>query len=138
MAITHDEATWDSPHTVAAATVTAAMLASDVSSTFAPASVYTALPNDTLAMAFATNSAVKLTVTDNRTITTTVPAAGKHRTLIILTAGTSTFTITFGTGFKPVSSTLATGTADAKVFVLEFVSDGTVLYEVSRTTAMTA
>ena len=49
-----------------------------------PAPVFTPLANDTLAMALATNNAVQLTVTVNRTLTTTVPAAGHVRHIKIL------------------------------------------------------
>jgi hypothetical protein len=101
------------------------------------AAVYALLPNDTLAQNFAVNTCTKLTVTANRTLTTTVPAAGNMRTLIILTSGTTSRTITFGTGFKPVG-TLATGTASGRVFVIHFISDGVNLYEAGRTTAMVA
>jgi hypothetical protein len=99
--------------------------------------VYAALANDTLAQDYITNSATKLTVTANRTLTTTVPPAGCMATTIILTSGTSSFTITFGSGFKPVG-TLATGTANAKVFLVHWMSDGTNLYESGRTAAMNA
>lgn len=98
---------------------------------------YAALANDTLAQAYATNSVTKLTVTANRTLTTTVPPAGCKATTIILTSGTSSFTITFGSGFKPVS-TLATGTTSGRVFVINWISDGTNLYEAGRTAAMVA
>jgi hypothetical protein len=83
------------------------------------------------------NTGVRLTVTANRTVTTNAPAAGLDRTVMILTSGVSSFTITFGAGFKPVS-TLATGTTASRVFILVFYSDGTNLYEKSRTAAMTA
>ena len=99
--------------------------------------VYAALSNDTLAQDYATNSTTKLTVTANRTLTTTVPPAGCQAHTIILTSGTSSFTITFGTGFKP-TGTLATGTSSGKVFVVHWVSNGTALYESGRTAAMTA
>jgi hypothetical protein len=88
-------------------------------------------------MAFGTNTTVKVTPTALATYTTTVPAAGTHCHLIVLTSGTSSFTITFGTGFKP-TATLATGTTSARVFTLSFISDGTNLYEVSRSVAMVA
>lgn len=88
-------------------------------------------------MAFGTNDAVKVTPTANATYTTTVPAAGKRVVLMVLTSGTTSRTITFGTGFKP-TATLATGTVSARVFVLTFVSDGTNLYEASRTVAIVA
>jgi hypothetical protein len=95
------------------------------------------LANDTLAQALATNINTKLTVTANRTLTTTIPAAGKRCSVLILTSGTTSYVVTFGTGFKP-TATLATGTTSARIFVVSFISDGTNLYEFSRTIAMVA
>jgi hypothetical protein len=57
--------------------------------------------------------------------------------VLILTSGASSFTITFGSGFKP-TATLATGTTTARVFAVSFISDGTNLYETGRTVAMVA
>jgi hypothetical protein len=105
-------------------------------STYQPTGM-TVLANDTLAQALATNINTKLTVTANRTLTTTVPAAGTRCSVMILTNSTSTWTITFGTGFKP-TGTLATGTTTARIFVVNFISDGTNLYEAGRTAAMAA
>lgn len=99
--------------------------------------VYTVLANGATAMALDVNDVVKVTPTANATYTTPVPAAGRERRIIVLTSGTTSRTITFGAGFKPVS-TLATGTTSGRVFVLTFVSDGTNLYEASRTAAMVA
>lgn len=62
---------------------------------------------------------------------------GLTRVVLILTAGASSFTITFGAGFKP-TATLVTGTTTARVFALTFISDGTNLYETARTVAMVA
>jgi hypothetical protein len=101
------------------------------------APTYATLANGTTALALATNNTVKVTPTATATLTTTVPAAGTHCHTIVLTAGTTTFTVTFGTGFKP-TATLVTGTVAARVFVLSWISDGTSLYEVSRTAAMPA
>jgi hypothetical protein len=98
---------------------------------------FTILSNDTLAQALATNINTRITVTAARTLTTTVPAAGVRCSVIILTSGTSSFVITFGSGFKPVG-TLATGTTTNRVFVVNFISNGTVLYETGRTAAMAA
>jgi hypothetical protein len=95
------------------------------------------LSNDTTAQALATNINTKVTVTANRTLTTTVPAAGIRCSVMILTNGTTSYTITFGTGFKP-TGTLATGTSSARIFVVNFISDGTNLYEAGRTAAMAA
>lgn len=99
--------------------------------------VYAVLANGATAMALDVNDAVKVTPTANATYTTPVPAAGKTRTIIILTSGTTSRTITFGAGFKP-TATLATGTTSGRVFVIRFISDGTNLYEISRTVAMVA
>jgi hypothetical protein len=101
------------------------------------APVYSVLSSGTLAMDFATNTCVKITPSATQTFTTTVPAAGKPRTLIILTSGTTSRTITFGAGFKP-TATLATGTTSARVFVIHWISDGLNLYEAGRTAAMVA
>jgi hypothetical protein len=101
------------------------------------APTYATLANGTTALALATNNTVKVTPTATATVTTTVPAAGTHCHVIVLTAGTTTFTLTFGTGFKP-TATLVTGTTAARVFVVSWISDGTNLYEVSRTAAMPA
>ena len=75
-----------------------------------------------------------MTPTATATYTTTVPAAGCEAFLIILTSGTASYTITLGTGFRTIG-TLTTGTVTAKRFILEFISDGTSLNQVSRTAA---
>ena len=99
---------------------------------------YAALADGTVAMAFASNMVVKVTPTATATFTTTVPTAGTRVTLIILTSGTTSRTITFGTGFKAVG-TLATGTISARVFTIDFISDGVNLYEdCARSAAMVA
>ena len=96
---------------------------------------YQLLANGATAMAFATKATSKVTPTATATYTTTVPAAGTVCTLIILTSGTTSYTITFGTGFK-TTGTLATGTVTAKVFTFVFISDGVTLYQIARSTAM--
>jgi len=96
---------------------------------------YVVLANDTLAQNLATNINTQLTVTASCTLTTTVPAAGVRCSVTIVTSGTTSRTITFGTGFKPVS-TLATGTTTGRAFVVNFISNGTILREAGRTAAM--
>lgn len=96
---------------------------------------YTALSNGTTAMALATNAVVKVTPTATATYTTTVAPAGSRASVIIVTSGTTSYTITFGTGFK-TTGTLATGTTTARTFAIDFVSDGTSMIETSRTAAM--
>lgn len=89
----------------------------------------------TLALAFATNGVVQVTPNATGTFTTTVPPAGTRCTLIVLTSGVTSFTMTFGTGFK-TTGTLATGATTARYFIFEFISDGTNLIESSRTVAI--
>jgi len=76
-----------------------------------------------------------LTPAQAETINTTNISAGQRVNLVVTTSGTTSYTLTFGTNFKS-TGTLATGTTTGKVFVVSFVSDGTNLNEVSRTTAM--
>ncbi len=98
---------------------------------------YIALSNGTTAMAFGVNRTVKVTPTATATFTTTVPTAGTTVVLMILTSGATSYTITFGSGFKP-TGTLATGTTTNRVFCIHWISDGTNLYESGRTAAMAA
>jgi len=76
-----------------------------------------------------------LTPAHTATINAASVIAGREIVLVITTSGTSSYTLTFGTNFKS-TGTLATGTANAKIFVIRFVSDGTNWIETSRTTAM--
>lgn len=96
---------------------------------------FTVLAAGTNAMALAANINVQVTPNANATFTTTVPSAGIRCNLLILTSGASSYTITFGTGFRS-TGTLATGVTTARYFMLQFISDGTTLVECSRTTAM--
>jgi hypothetical protein len=88
------------------------------------------------AMELATNHVAQVTISASTTLTTTVPPAGTVAVVIIVTSGTTSRTVTFGTGFRAVS-TLATGSANNRRFVVTFVSDGTQMLESSRTTAIT-
>jgi len=96
---------------------------------------YITLADGSTAMGFGADNVVRVTPTANATYTTTVPAAGAICVLSILTSGTTSRTITFGTGFKS-TGTLATGTVSARYFNITFVSDGTNLIEMSRTVAI--
>lgn len=91
---------------------------------------------NTVAQALATNHVSQVTVSLNVTLTTTVPPAGTTARVIIVTSGTTSRIVTFGTGFK-ATGTLLTGTASNRRFVVTFVSDGTQLLETSRTIAIT-
>lgn len=73
---------------------------------------------------------------ENEAFTTTGGIVGQEIILQVTTSGTSSYNLTFGTGFGANAGTLATGTADAKVFVIKFIHNGTSFVEVSRTAAM--
>ena len=91
-----------------------------------------ALADDTLAHDFIKNRVNTLAITDPRTITTTVPPAGCVCYLIVTSDGAHD--ITFGSGFKATANLT---TANGKYYTMSFISDGTNLYEISRTTAIT-
>lgn len=85
-----------------------------------------------------TSTVATLTPTGNMTLNFTNTATiytGAYFGLEVVTSGTSSFTLTFGTGTKN-QGTLATGTVSAKTFMVQFVNDGTNWVETSRTTAM--
>ena len=85
----------------------------------------------------ALNRIQTLTPAEDETIAavTTDAITGEVYFLKVVTSGTTSHTLTFGSNFKK-TGTLATGTADAKTFLLGFLFDGTNFVEVSRTTAM--
>jgi hypothetical protein len=89
---------------------------------------------NTVDQALGTNTVSMVLISANTTLTSTVPPAGAHASVIIKTSGVTSRTVTFGTGFKSVG-TLATGATADRFWVVNFVSDGTFLYESSRTTA---
>ena len=79
---------------------------------------YNTLSAGATAMALATNNVVKVTPNATATYTSTVPTAGTRCSIIILTSGTVSYTITFGTGFRS-TGTLATGTTTPRLFVVD-------------------
>lgn len=95
--------------------------------------VFVSLPDGSTAMNFLINATVKVTPTANATYTTTVPVAARESYLIVLTTGTTSRTITFGTGFKTTGNLIALG--GGKVYIIHFISDGTTVIEAGRTTA---
>jgi hypothetical protein len=86
---------------------------------------------------FGTLTTYTLTPAEDETIAGTVTGAvpGRQYTLIVLTSGTTSRTLTFGANFK-TTGTLATGTTTAKYFVINFVYNGSLFVETGRTTAM--
>lgn len=96
---------------------------------------YVALSTSTTAMGLQFNRIAKLTPNSTRTLTTTAALPGEIRQIFIETSGASSYTLTFGSGFKS-TGTLATGVTTARRFCISFVSDGTNMIEISRTIAM--
>lgn len=98
--------------------------------------VGTALPATTGTMTVKMDSKVKtLTPTGACTLNATLGARGDTCAFVITTSGTSSYIVTWGTGFK-VNGTLTTGTVTAKKFVVSFVHNGTEWIETGRTVAM--
>lgn len=77
----------------------------------------------------------EITPTGNTTYTISSFRPGQNLILVIRTVGASSWTITFGTGFR-ATGTLATGVTTAKTFVLEFICCQDQYIEMSRTVAM--
>jgi len=77
-----------------------------------------------------------VTVSADITLITTVPPQGCKATLIIISSGTTSRTVTFGTGFA-TTGTLSTGTTADRRYTVSFVSDGTRLIETGRTGPIT-
>lgn len=92
-------------------------------------------PGATPALNAALGGVFTITPAETETINATGMVNGERLTLVVVTSGTTSYTLTLGTGFKS-TGTLATGTVTAKTFVLSFICVGGVLIEVSRTTAM--
>lgn len=86
---------------------------------------------------FTKGGVYRTTVAANVTLSATVPPSGTRGVIIITTSGTTTRTVTFGGGFRS-AGTLATGTVSGRIFMIEFISNGTVMYETSRTGAIVA
>lgn len=76
-----------------------------------------------------------ITPTGATQINPTAYPAGYIIVVRVLTSGTTSYTITFNTGFV-ANGTLSTGTLDSRYFSATFVCDGTYWIELSRTPAM--
>lgn len=116
-------------------TITGVMTTAAISGSSYVKGGFTAHAAGTLAMVLGTNKAVSVTPNATGTLTTTVSPAGSEAFVIINTSGVTSYTMTFGTGFKS-QGTLATGVVTAKTFVVSFISDGTSMIETGRTVAM--
>lgn len=81
-------------------------------------------------------SAITITPSGDCTFNSSTGVAGQRIVFVVTTSGTTSYTLTWGENYK-TTGTLATGTADAKVFTVSFITtDGTYWYETGRTPAM--
>lgn len=87
----------------------------------------------TVSMDFSLGQIYTITPTGAVTLNATNCATGKEATVIVLTSGTTTFTITPTTNFK--GTPLATGTTTAKTFGWSFVCNGTTAVQMGSATA---
>ncbi|MGD0826574.1 MAG: hypothetical protein ABSA09_00600 [Desulfobaccales bacterium] len=92
-------------------------------------------PGSTVAITATAGDVYTLTPGQAESITVSAGTEGQDLYLKILTSGTSSYTLTFGTGFHS-AGTLATGTSSGAVFMMHFKNIGGTFCEVSRTGAM--
>ena len=97
------------------------------------ATTYVDMGTNPTALSLTAEETVLATISASTTFTSTVPAAGARGTVIIFTSGTTSRTVTFGTGFKS-QGTLSTGTTASRYWIVNFISNGTSWLETSRTT----
>lgn len=84
-----------------------------------------------------TTAIVSITPTGACTFNASGGVVGQIVTFIITTAGTTSFTLTWGTNFRK-TGTLATGTVSARFFAVTFVNvNGTLWQELARTIVQT-
>ncbi len=89
----------------------------------------------TVPMTSATQNIFTITPTAACTFNATGGVTGARMTFVVTTSGITSFTLTWGTNFKPVS-TLATGTTTGKIFTVDFIcTNGTQWVETCRTAA---
>ncbi len=98
--------------------------------------LFTNVGTNIAAQNLSTNKVSQVTISASTTLTTTIPPNGSTAIVIIVTSGTTSRTVTFGTGFAS-SGTLATGVVSGVRYTVSFVSDGTRLIETSRTGPIT-
>jgi Carbohydrate-binding module family 5/12 len=77
----------------------------------------------------------KVTPTADSTYTCSTHPTAKRMVFVITTSGTTSRTLTFGSGFRS-AGTLVTGSVSGKVFTVAFLGDGSAMIEISRTAAM--
>ena len=95
----------------------------------------TALNTTTPVMDLSKGNIFTITPTANATVTATNIKPGAFG-LIVTTSGSTSYTLTFSTGIKTTSSTLATGATTGKIYGITYTSDGTRIIETARTGAL--
>jgi hypothetical protein len=78
-----------------------------------------------------------ITLTPSNLTTATTSSVGQTITLIITATTVQNTTITFGTGFVKTGTLVVTAGGGTQYYVVTFTSDGTRVYEQSRTAALT-
>lgn len=107
-----------------------------VSGLFVRSESVTLTPGATVDLDAALGDFFELTPDQNTTITASNITAGRTVTLTIITNGTTSRTITFGSGIRS-AGTLSTGTVDGKRFVVTLSADSSLnLNEAGRTSAL--
>lgn len=102
----------------------------------APAIFAKAAPATTGTMTVVMSATViTITPTGACTFNASGGVAGATCTFVVTTAGTTSYTLTWGTAFKS-TGTLSTGTVSGVVFTVSFVYDGVNWSETGRTAAM--
>jgi hypothetical protein len=113
-------------------TITGVLTAAAISGTSYVKGGYVGHAAGVSAMELGTRKVARLSPNSTRTLTTTVAPAGSTATLIIVTAGSTSYTLTFGTGFQTTGN-LVTGVISNLTYTVSFVSDGTNMIETGRT-----
>lgn len=105
------------------------------SSTVTPLTIVSGSPN-TANINVSAGQLFTLSATAAVTLTITNPVAGAQVFLIITNSGASAKIVTFGTNIRGLG-TLTTGASGGEVYTINFVCDGTALYEFARTAVET-
>lgn len=96
------------------------------------------LANGTTTMPFDTYGTVIVTPTqwDTYTANTAGVQTGAHATLMIITSGSTSYGVYWGSGFNNNNNSITTGTSSGSIIILTFIFDGSKWQEIRRTTAI--
>jgi hypothetical protein len=88
---------------------------------------------ETIDLTASPNETFTYTPASNNTLGMASAPFGRKMTIVVTPSGTTSYTVTFGGGFKS-SGPLVTGTTSGAVFTISFVGDGTNMIETDRFT----